>query len=279
MRIRQCCVALAMLAGLALVPRVAPAQGAVSDTLTETIVNASGAIVPFLTPPGPPAVVVSIPETTGEPPAPILLPPRQFDFIEGAGPTQGHISDRLNISQYQVQVQSDDTVGLPRRTANATLIPASALESFQPVRIVATSDADIGNITQSDTLTIILGYFGPGTGTTIATILIPETVEGVAETVTVPVPPSFFDIAESVGTQSIISDYVDVQPFTVSFISSDDLQSSTLTNGIVLEGIETGAGVTYSLNFASDTDVPEPASVALMALGMVSFAGLIRRRH
>ena len=274
MRIMHCCIVPALLAGFALVPRVASAQtGALSDILSENITDLStGAPVPIVF--GPPPVIAPIPEDTAEPVLALTMPPRQIDFIEGVGSTQGHISDRLTISQYDVRVQSDLESGLPPGGPGVIRIPASALETFQPIRIEATSDGEF-TTTQSDTLTITLGYYGPGTGTVVFSDVIPEPLpEGVTEPVLAfDIPLTLFDIEEPLietgGVSGIISDYVDIlSPVHVEFISSDDLPSSALTNGFVTE-LETGGGVVYSLNFHSDV-VPEPASFALLGVALVA---------
>lgn len=281
MRFAQGFVVLVLLAALALVPRVASAQaGGISDFLSETITDlGTGGPVPIVV--GPPPVFVTIPEGTAEPVVFVPMPPRQIDFIEGPGPTQGHLSDRLNISQYEVRIQSDSDPGGLAPRSGSIVIPASALESFQPIRIVASSDGDVTNTTQSDTLTITLGYYGPGTGTIVFSGVIPEPLpEGSPEPVlTVAIPPTFFDIVEPGSTQSIISDYVDIlNTIAVRFESSDDLLTSPLTNGFITENFETGGGVRYSLDFVSDVDVPEPASCIVLTMGLLSL-GLIGRRR
>jgi len=288
MRIVQGCIVLGLLAGLALVPRVASAQiGGPSDSLSETIVDlGTGGPVPITVPP--PPAFFSFPEASEPFDTVVPLPGREIDFIEGVGPTQGHISDRLSISPYEVRVASDgNPAGLPRRTANSTFIPFSALETFQPIRIDAKSDGELTNQTQSDSLTITLGYYGPGTGTVVFSGVIPEPLpEGVTEPVlTFVIPPTSFDIEEppieAGGQQGIISDYVDIlTQFQVRFISSDDpavYGNLPLANGFVLENFETGGGVRYSLDFVSDA-VPEPASFILLSMGLLSW-GLISRRR
>ena len=283
MRIVQGCVLLALLAGLALVPRVTLAQtGGPSDSLSETVVDlGTGLSIPLVAPPN---VFAPIPEGTGETLSFFVpMPPRQIDFMEGTGPNQ-HLSDRLTISPYEVQVQSDSNPnGLPPRTLpNVIRIPASALEKFQPIRIEAFSDGELTNTTASDTLTITLGWFGPGTGS-VSTFTIPPVPEGQTEPpLTVFIPPTLFDIEEPPvevgGAQGIISDYVDIlNQIQVTFISSDDLPFTPPPNGVVFESLETGGGVRYSLDFFSDA-VPEPATFALLSMGLLSL-GLIGRRR
>src|SRR6478672_2872878 len=148
MRVGQCFVALLILAGLALVPTVASAQtSTASDVLSESFVDTiTGLPIPLAVPPGPPPLSFSFAEASEPFDVVVTLPPREINFIE---PQTGGISDRLSIlTQYQVRVASDgDPAGLPRRTANSTLIPASALETFQPIRIIATSDSEFSNQT------------------------------------------------------------------------------------------------------------------------------------
>ena len=187
-----------------------------------------------------------------------------------------------------MRVASDgNPLGLPPRTANSTRIPASALETFQPIRIEAKSDGEI-TANASDTLTITVGYFGPGTGTVVFAGVIPEPLpEGVTEPVLgFFIPPMFFDLEEppieTGGQLGIISDYVDlVQGVEVRFISSDDpaiYQGLPPANGFVLENFETGGGVRYTLDFVSDA-VPEPASIILLGMGLLSWALIDRRRQ
>src|SRR5436190_18951847 len=162
------CVVLALLAALAVAPKLVFAQaGGLSDSVSETFTNMStGGAVPIVL--GPPPVFFPIPEGTAEPATFITMPARQIDFIEGTGPNQGHVSDRLTISQYDVRIQSDgDPGGLPTGGPGVIRIPAAALESFQPIRIEAFSDGDLPTSSQSDFLTITLGYYGPGTGTVV----------------------------------------------------------------------------------------------------------------
>jgi hypothetical protein len=279
--------ALALLAALFLVPSAALAQtGADSDTLSETVIDLStGGAVPLL---APPPVFVPIPETpTAEPPLPVPMPAREIDFLEPIGTAQ-FISDRLSISPYEMQVQSDDEGNLPRRT-NATLIPASAFESFQPIRIDARSDGDVTGTTQeSDTLTVTVGYFGPGTGTVVFTGTIPEPLpEGTTEPVLgVAIPPTFFDIEElpieTGGVLGKISDYADIlSTIQVRFISSDDQAvylNLPAANGSVFESFQTGGGVVYAVEFRSDA-VPEPASFALLGIAMLASASFGSRRQ
>ncbi len=290
MRIVQCCAVLALLAGLALVPRVASAQPAapISDSLSETVVDlGSGAAVPMAPPFGP----ILIPEVTPEPGGPLLVPSRVIDFLEPPGVSQSPISDRLIIGPpnqaYPVSIVSDDDPGgLPSR-AGATLIPASAREAFQPIRIEAVSDGDLpGTQGPSDSLTIILGYYGPGTGTVIlGSGPIPEPPEGVPESLTLTIPPTLFDIEEpssTGGSTGIISDYFDIpQPIVVTFLSSDDPGSyePIPPNGFIVESIESGGRLLYALDFRSDAEVPEPASFALLGIAMLAATLFGHRRQ
>jgi hypothetical protein len=91
-----------------------------------------------------------------------------------------------------------------------------------------------------------------------------------------------FDIVEPGAvpgtTQGLISDYVDISEVGVTFISSDDqavYSQYPPAHGFVVEDHLQGGGVTYSLGFASDTKVPEPTSVTLLCIGLLS-AGLLR---
>ena len=94
-----------------------------------------------------------------------------------------------------------------------------------------------------------------------------------------------FDVVEPGGvpgtSQGLISDYVDVSEIAITFISSDDQAiygQFTPAHGFVVEDHCLGGGVTYSLGFASDTEVPEPSSMLLMGLGGVALVAAYRRR-
>jgi hypothetical protein len=133
-------------------------------------------------------------------------------------------------------------------------------------------------------LTILIGYFGPGTGSVVFSGLIPQPPEGVAETPLVfVIPPTSFDIeeptAETGGVQGKISDYLDIiTQIEVRFISSDDQSVYGPAFGAVQENIQTGGGLNYALEFRSDV-VPEPASFILLNIGLLSAALLGRRQR
>ncbi len=282
MRIIQRCASSALVAGLVLVSRMASAQVGPSDTMTETITDmGTGLPVPIVF--GPPPVVVSILEGSAEPVVAMTMPARQFDFIEGFGPNQGHLSDRLTISPYDIRIQSDsDPGGLPPGGPGVIRIPAAANETFQPIRIEAFSDGEQPNGTASDLLTITLGYYGPGTGSVVFSGVIPEAPEGTPEPpLTFTIPLTLFDIeeplAETGGVPGVISDYFDIlSEVQVQFISSDDLQTSPVTNGFVTE-LTTGGGVLYAINFTSDA-VPEPTSLGLLSVALLAAGMFVHRR-
>jgi hypothetical protein len=285
-------VALALVLGITIAAKTSFAQAGVpdSDLLQEFIRdhNAPAATpdVPIL--PGfPPIVTIKIPEVTPEATAQTFtMPGRTIDFLEGA--STAPISDRLSFNQYQVRVVSDDTVGLPPRT-NAIQIPASALEAFLPISISASSDGDQASTGQpeSDHLTITIGYHGPGTGD-VTEFPIPEpgpdpATEPIFSHV---IPALSFDVVEPggvAGTQGFISDYVDISEIGVTFISSDDqaiYNQFPPAHGFVVEDHLLGGGVTYSLGFVSDTEVPEPGTLTLLGIGfaMVPIIGRRNRR-
>jgi hypothetical protein len=289
----QFCVVPALLAGLALVPRMASAQaGLESDSLGEIVRDVNPLPPPLLgdVPLVPPAVSYSIGEGSAAEAAQVFaFPGREIDFQESPSPLATSISDRLSITPYQVSVQSDDNPnGLPRRT-DAVLIPRSALERFLPFSIVARSDGNVpGAVAQeSDHMTITLGFHGPGTGVTDFDGIIPEPLpEGAPEDfLTHTIAPLHFDVeeplAETGGKEGVISDYVDVlTPIQVRFISSDNpavFANLPPAHGFVVENALTGGGVAYSLAFRSDA-VPEPASCVLLGSGLL-FVGLMGRRR
>jgi hypothetical protein len=275
MKTVRLCTTFALFAALFVIPRVASAQaGGTSDTLSETILDLTpGAAGPITI--TPPFASFTFPEATESFDTVVSLPGREINFLEAE--TQSR-SDRFSIAPYQVRVASDaNPNGLARRD-NATLIPASALESFLPLSIVARSDGESTNQTQgSDSLTILIGYFGPGTGSVVFSGLIPQPPEGVAETPLVfVIPPTSFDIeeptAETGGVQGKISDYLDIiTQIEVRFISSDDQSVYGPAFGAVQENIQTGGGLNYALEFRSDA-VPEPASYILLSIVLSSLA-------
>lgn len=243
-----------------------------SDLTTNFITDHHGATVV-------PSTSYSIPEgLVPEPGGFYTFPGLTIDFLE-PGPL-GHISDRFHIDPFDVRVVSDDQNPLPPR-AGATVIPASANEAFLPFSIFAHSDGESANggTTNSDFLTITIGYYGPGTGTS-TTFFMPEPPEGAPE---MPffftIPPGFYDILEtSLTGVTIVSDYFDIpQQITGYFISSDnpqDYDPLLIPNGFVIEdGLAAdpfyGGDLTYTLGFASDLEVPEPGSVVLLSAGLL----------
>jgi PEP-CTERM motif len=293
MRIVSRCAFLAALGALAFVPRVAFSQsGTQSDLLSEIVLDHNGPAAAPDVPLMPPAVSFPIPEGTAEVGLTFTLPGRVIDFREVGATGNGFISDRLIISPYQVFVQSDDNPGgLPRRT-DAVLIPREALESFLPLSIVARSDGEHQNTVdqESDTLTITLGSYGPGTGKvdffgTLVDPPVPEPPDVTEPDLTHVIHPIRFDIEEPLeetgGQPGIISDYVDIMSeIQVKFISSDEpgrYDTGMPVDGFVMENIETGGGVSYGLVYRSDA-VPEPSTMVLGALGFAALLGIALRR-
>lgn len=276
MRLVKSSIVLLLLTGLAVAPRVVFAQvGAISDALGEAVADKSGLMMVSMTPPFPPVTIPEGPETSN----PIFIPSRVIDFLESSSA----ISDRLTIGpiggQFQIDVLSDSDPGGLTPRDGATVIPASAMEHFQPIRIEASSDGDQANppSTESDMLTITLGWFGPGTGSVVFSGVISEPPEGDPETqLAFTIPPTKFDVEEpslTGGSTGIISDYVDIiDQIVVTFLSSDDpLDYEVIEpSGTITEDPLNGGGVLYAIAFASDVEVPEPASFVLFGIAMLA---------
>ncbi len=280
--VHSVCLVCGLFASLTLTPAVCKAQAVpISDSLEEIIKDLNPTAVAVL----PAPKLYLIPEIPGEPiDAVFEFPGHEIDFREVVS-TNSQLSDRLSVSPYQVRVASDDNPnGLPPRTpADVIRIPASALESFQPFMITARSDGEVTNAATptSDRLTITIGSFGPGTGMTIFDETIFEPLpEGVTEPVLeFDIPAMRFDVIEPpgdvAGSQGIVSDYVDVSPIHVRFISTDDpgiIANLLPADGFVVEDVEFGGGVRLGLVFRSDTEVPEPVSLLLLGVGIAAMA-------
>jgi hypothetical protein len=278
-------------AGVVLTAGFARAQaGAPSDILDEVITDQHGNTINH-------PISISIPEPVpGATEAPIVVtvPPLTIDFHNPTSTGQT-ISDRLHIDSYQVTVRSDDETGLAPRSG-ATFIPVAANERFLPVSILAHSDGDNPNGTtgtESDHLHIVQGFYTGQPAALIKVFADVPFIEPVPEGPDAPprfdfaIPPTMYDVAEATtGTNSIISDYMDHGPITGYFISSDDqaVYDTTLpVDGIVLEdGLFAtdpngpnpfyGGDLNFGLRFTSDTPVPEPGSIILLAMGLALVA-------
>ena len=264
--------------------------GAPSDILDEVITDQHGNTINH-------PISISIPEPVpGATEAPIVVtvPPLTIDFHNptSAGQT---ISDRLHLDSYQVIVRSDDEIGLTPR-AGATFIPVAANERFLPVSILTHSDGDNPNGTtgtESDHLHIVQGFYTGQPAALIKVFADVSFAEPVPEGPDAPprfdfaIPASSYDLAEATtGTNSIISDYLDHGQITGYFISSDnpaDYDTALPVDGIVLEdGLFAtdpngpnpfyGGDLNFALRFSSDTEVPEPGSIVLLAMGLALVA-------
>jgi hypothetical protein len=267
-------VLLAAVCVLAMSNRALAQAGASSDLLRVSLTTTSAAAPDIL-----PPLEIPIPEGTpeGTVTAPII-PGVNLLYTE-LGPT-GQPSDFLRINQYQVIIQSNLEAPLQRRTAvPAVAIPASAKEAFLPVSNFAGSDGNQPGTanTESDHVTIYTGFYGQLNPVPIFERSIIEPLpEGVTEGfIEFATGPLYFDLVEPDG--SGVSDYVDLpNGITGFFLSSDnpsDFQSYIPTaNAFVFEDPVTGVEVHYSVGFASDTEVPEPASCALLSLGALALA-------
>ena len=260
----QFCFVLSLLATLALIPGMALAQtrSPNSDTLQEAIDGYFGPGVP-----PPPPISYTIPEAVPEALKVFLFPGREINFLESSGA----ISDRLSISPYQVAVQSDDEIGLVPR-ANAVQIPASALEQFEPLVIVAMSEVD--GFSESDNLRIYTGGFGGDTGTKVFDQT--NTQDGAAEPALAwAIQPVSYDVYEP-GNPDVVSDYVDILgTIQVRFISSDDPATYANLPAAQESVFEVPIPVAVYLTFESD--VPEPATMVLLILGAAGVVGILRR--
>jgi hypothetical protein len=280
MRLSAYCRAFALLLVVLCIPRWASAQAdGPSDEATELFTEI-GPIGGFGLPPPKNFGIV---ETSNElSDVVFLMGGHEIEFREFTGATGAQLSDRLSISQFQIRMASDrEPGGLPAR-GGVTRIRFNALESFRPLEIFAKSD---GNPNQtgplSDSLTITVGSFGPGTVGPIFSGIIPETSETLSEhELRFVIPAAFYDIEElGPSGDPFISDYFDIpNDIVVSFLSSDEpgrFGNLPPPTGFVLEDPQFGGGLVYAVDFRSDIEVPEPAS--FLGLGLATL--LIARRR
>ena len=88
-----------------------------------------------------------------------------------------------------------------------------------------------------------------------------------------------FDLVEP--GQPGVSDYVDIGPIDIYFISSDTqgvYDPAEQVDGVVFE--DQPGGLEYGLHFESDTDVPEPSTLSLFfaGLGLLAVRNWRKRR-
>jgi hypothetical protein len=274
-------------AGVVLTASFARAQaGAPSDILDEVIIDQHGNTINH-------PISISIPQGTPANPEGgivVTVPPLTIDFHNPNDPTGQNISDRLHIDSYQVTVRSDDETGLAPRSGS-TFIPVAANERFLPVSILTHSDGEstAGANSESDHLHIVQGFYSGQPAALIKVFADVGFAEPVPEGPDMPprfdfaIPPSSYDVAQATtGTNSVISDYLDHSQITGYFISSDnqaDYNTALPIDGIVLEdGLFAtdpngpnpfyGGDFNFALRFSSDTEVPEPGSIVLLALGL-----------
>jgi hypothetical protein len=155
-------------------------------------------------------------------------------------------------------------------------------EVFLPVSIFATSDGG-QSTANSDHLQIFTGFFGQPNPVPTTDAIIPEpTPEGPEPRLPFATGALFFDLLQPNST-SDVSDYVDLPNGITGFFLSSENQADYLglptPDGVIPEDPLNGATVHYSVGFASDTEVPEPSSIALAGVGMLGLVGVVGRRR
>ena len=252
-----------------------------SDRVWETITDHHGVTINS-------PVSFSIPEDPAEPGTfTFTVPALTIDFVE----LTGGLSDRFHFDPFDVHITSDgDPGGLFLRTGT-TVIPESALESFTPVKIFAHSDGDGPNQTTTGSDHFQVFALGPLGLAPIVDVIMAETPvfpdgPDVPPIVPFTTPRLMYDVLEP-GTPGQVSDWLDIEPITGYFVSSDDPSAYPPLDGpvhgvIVEDGVASdpfyGGDLNFALHFASDTEVPEPASLLLLGLGCLGLASIGRRR-
>lgn len=197
------------------------------------------------------------------------VPGHSIDFLE---PTQ-QVSDTVRYTPFTMTFASDsETHGLaPITDPNAITVTASG-ESVA-LGLFFRSDDDSPNNTVSDHIQFSM-LDGAGNFTVLRQLDIPESAAAATEGGVIPfdLPRIIISMPEGDGT---LSDILSIDPINIDVTS--DLENP-LVSSDDLSILETGELQSIFL-IAAVSDVPEPATLTLLSVGMIGFAAIGRRRR
>jgi hypothetical protein len=236
---------------------IAQAPGLSSDAMGYRILNGD-------------LVSTSLPE--GQEPGSISLqvPGHSIDFLEAVG--SQYVSDTVRFTPCTTTFTSDSEKLAPAPIANPDGINVTALGESVALGLFFRSDTDpAGTISDHVQFSML---DGAGNFTILKQMDLPESAAAATEGFVIPfdLPRIIVSMPEGDGT---LSDILNIDPINIDITS--DLET-TLTPSGDLSTIETGQ-LQAVFTLAAVSDVPEPATLTLLSMGMLGVAAMVRRRR